>query len=137
MSDPHDDFRDETREESRGPALEAGDDRGANLFDRLGDYLKTERELAHLTQRDVLEHVGLGASRISAVENGSGYPGVENLGRWLDAIGLSPAAFGWRYDLFVQGKPLPPLETETGLEDIVRPLLGKILQETADWLRES
>jgi len=113
------------------------DRRGADMFDRLGEYLRTERELAGLTQQEVRKRVGIGASRISAVENGSGNPGVENLGRWLDALGLSPAAFGWRYELFRQDKPLLPVESQSSLEDILRPLVGKILGEVANELRES
>lgn len=131
MSEPRKDS------ESNAPASPDDDRRGADLFDRLGEYLKTERELAGLTQREVRKHVGIGASRISAVENGSGNPGVENLGRWLDALGLSPAAFGWRYELFRQDKPLLPLQSESSLEDILRPLVGKVLGEVANQLRES
>lgn len=120
------------------PETEPQDDRrGADMFDRLGEYLRTERELAGLTQQTVRKRVGIGASRISAVENGSGNPGVENLGRWLDALGLSPAAFGWRYELFRQDKPLLPVQSESSLEDILRPLVGKILGEVANQLRES
>ena len=118
------------------PATSGDDRRGADQFDRLGEYLKTERELAGLTQKEVRERVGIGASRISAVENGSGYPGVENLGRWLDALGLTPSAFGLRYELYRQDKPLLPLQSESSLEDILRPLLGKVLGEVADKLRE-
>lgn len=119
------------------PETEPQDDRrGADMFDRLGEYLRTERELAGLTQQTVRKRVGIGASRISAVENGSGNPGVENLGRWLDALGLSPAAFGWRYELFRQDKPLLPVESQSSLEDILRPLVGKILGEVANQLRE-
>lgn len=123
--------------EKAASATPDDDHRGADLFDRLGEYLKTERELAGLTQKEVRKRVGIGASRISAVENGSGYPGVENLGRWLDALGLSPAAFGWRYELFRQDKPLLPLQSESSLEDILRPLVGKVLGEVANQLRES
>lgn len=123
--------------EKGAPATPDDELRGADRFDKLGEYLKVERRLAGLTQQEVRQHVGIGASRISAIENGNGFPGVENLGRWLDALGLTPAVFGWRYDLFVQGKPLPPPEEENSLEDILRPLLARILRETADWLRES
>lgn len=123
--------------ETRNHPEPQDDHRGANMFDRLGEYLKTERELAGLTQQEVRKRVGIGASRISAVENGSGNPGVENLGRWLDALGLSPAAFGWRYELFRQDKPLLPVESQSSLEDILRPLVGKILGEVANELRES
>lgn len=123
--------------ETRNHPESQDDRRGTDMFDRLGEYLKTERELAGLTQQEVRKRVGIGASRISAVENGSGNPGVENLGRWLDALGLSPAAFGWRYELFRQDKPLLPVESQSSLEDILRPLVGKILGEVANELRES
>lgn len=123
--------------ETRNHPEPQDDRRGTDMFDRLGEYLKTERELAGLTQQEVRKRVGIGASRISAVENGSGNPGVENLGRWLDALGLSPAAFGWRYELFRQDKPLLPVESQSSLEDILRPLVGKILGEVANELRES
>lgn len=109
----------------------------STMFLRLGEYLKRERELKGLTQNEVGDAMGFVGSRISAIETGKGNPGIENLGRWLEALGLSPAAFGWRYERFCQGQTLEPMRSEAHLKEIVRSLLGEVLQELSGLVLET
>jgi|GEM_PF-6115017 len=113
------------------------DNKASRYFQDLGAYLKRERELCELTQKEVADRIGIGGSRISNVENGKGTPSVDTLGLWLTALEIDPTAFGWRFDLFRQGKPLPAPGAEEGLADIVRPLVSALLREAGEKLFES
>jgi len=108
----------------------------STMFVQLGDYLKHERELKSLTQNQVGEAIGLAGSRISAIETGKGNPGIENLGRWLETLGLGPAAFGWRFERFCSGKTLTPVQSEAHVKEIVRTTFGEVLQELSDLVRK-
>jgi len=108
----------------------------STMFVRLGKYLKRERELKGLTQGQIEEAIGLAASRISAIEVRGGNPGLANLGRWLQAMEIGPASFGWRYERFCNDQPLAPLQSEAHVKDIVRGTLVEVLQELTDIARE-
>lgn len=108
----------------------------STMFVRLGKYLKRERELKGLTQGQIEEAIGLAASRISAIEVRGGHPGLANLGRWLQAMEIGPASFGWRYERFCNDQPLAPLQSEAQVKDIVRSTVVDVLQELTDIARE-
>lgn len=130
-SEPAKDLKGVADDARRGPD---GDQAGGEYFKKLGAYLKQERTMQRLQQKTISERVGIDISRVSNVEKGHGAPRLENFGLWLEALSLGPAAFGYRFELFQQGMPLPAHDTENALLDLVRPALAQLFHQAAEAL---
>jgi transcriptional regulator with XRE-family HTH domain len=57
---------------------------------KMGELLKTRREMLGLTQRSLADKLGVEASHVAFIENGRRRPSLKLVGRIADTLGLDP-----------------------------------------------
>ncbi len=62
-----------------------------NIKKLLGQRIKEVRKAKNITQEELAEKIGIGASNISYIENGKFAPSIENFAKIAEVLGVEPS----------------------------------------------
>jgi transcriptional regulator with XRE-family HTH domain len=102
------------------------------LYREFGRSLRTAREAADLTQKDVAERVGLSRTSVTNIERGSQHIALHQLFLLADAVGVEPSALLPDGDVALE--QLVPARALKGLDldDEQREFAVRIVQKNED-----